>query len=150
MPFRPVDHTVRRWEIWLAVLLVGIFAAVLVGITLDSRTQARKANDSVADLSTILARRAPTLEYLDCRDRAELPFQAAQAEYLLAAVDLGEISRDPAATPAALEQALLRRDEARMRYEAARLRLLAVNDRDAPLEADAEPGEPFRCPALPS
>ena len=148
-PNKPVDHPVRRWEIWLAVLLVAVMAGWLGWVVLDSRTEARKANSSVSDLSSALDRRAPTLEYMDCRDRAELPFEAAQAEYLLAAVDLGEAGRADPPDPQQLAQAEENRDRARARYEEARLQLLAVNDPTKPLEGQARPGEPHRCPALP-
>lgn len=164
MPNRPVNHTVRRWEIWLAVALVALFAGVLSWNSIEARSSADGATEAAQDataaakdgsaanreLAEILNRRAPTLEYLACRDRAELPFEAAQAEYLLAAVDLGEARRaDPPAPAAELMAAAQRAEKARRAYEAAGKRLAAVTDPKAPLEADAAPGEPFRCPAIP-
>lgn len=111
-----------------------------------SADRAIRATEAVAET---LSRRAPTLEYLSCRDEAELPFEAAQAEFLLALFDLAAVEDLEPPDPASLERARQRVREAREEYARTQRQLLAVNDPDAPLEEDAAPGEPHRCPSLP-
>lgn len=158
---RPTSRTrptERRYPPGFFVILVVMAVAagllgwrvVASGTSADRAARsADRATRAAEDLADVLNRRAPTLEYLSCRDEAELPFEAAQAEFLLALFDQAALERAEPPDPAAIAEAARRVARARDGYDRARRQLLAVNDPAAPLEAEAAPGEPHRCPSIP-
>lgn len=147
----------RRRIIWIVVAVIPSLAFVLLAWTVvDARNSAsdaaQAANDATSatgDLAAILNRRAPTLEYLGCHDRAADAVDLAYNDLVNALLDAdaAEKTGDPEAIAKAYQTAVA----VRLAYNAASDRLEASTDPNAPPLPKGKTIDDgaYRCPALP-
>lgn len=153
----------RRVPWWPLVLVMLVVASLLGWRVVKSGTSAdrsaassAKSAAAVRDLAGILNRRAPTLEYLACHDRAsdqlaiaQALFQVAQAEYVKALVAAAGQHPLSAAAVVHVDRTSKNLDASRSRLAEAERVTAATTDPDAPPERAGHSRTPHRCPALP-
>lgn len=146
----------RRYALEVLVAISTLAFVLLAWTTFDARDAARQSAassrgsaEAVSSLTEILNRRAPTLEYMACHDRAADAVELAYNSLVNALLDVDAVidSGDQAKISSAVQGA----DVARKAYNESALRLEATSDPNAPALPEGKTIDDgrYRCPALP-
>lgn len=127
---------VRTVSRYVAVCAVTLLVALCGYLLIQNGNQSEQ-----------LARRTPTLDYLVCHDQASDAVKIAQVEWIDRLSTL--IALTDEASPEAVITAVTAAQDANRELQAAAQRLSNATDLSLPAQADAEPGEPYRCPTAP-